>query len=516
MLRNTWVLAVALCGACAPVSIGRTLEATPPDPAPAADATDSVVDYVDETPEDEVVVAENGRACSPETDATTDSEVDVSHDATDDELAEPSRELVHALFTPAQRRSLARCATAAIRGIRGESDHVVALEEIAEYPEMGHLLNIRVLRRGALVGVNTYSSDGGSMGSWHESTDIFDVQTCRRVGSASRSGAHGFYVLPIWNSGALRDPSSAAYRLAAETQGHDSADFSDPSAAVARRFLESIASRSRIDEEIGSEEQSGSDDAASEPPAEPFSVMRISTALAPVPLRGLSIKPHLITARSLPAGLGDRIAQSGPNETEDACLTPSSSVWIGGVEMPTVSTVDGVRIWEARLRGKNQGVVVGLIERGNTVRLVLETRYAVLGTWIRWLGVRSGLLFGHYESNARSIDYRGAGSIFAIRMADGSVFGLNVAGAFENGSIANYEHREELLSRCEDATRPAERQRRCSSPGRPNFAGPETAGVIFAHYPVLAGDVLRVWQREQEWMEIPVRELATRIQAQDD
>ncbi|MBO6940387.1 MAG: hypothetical protein JJ863_35765 [Deltaproteobacteria bacterium] len=94
-----------------------------------------------------------------------------------------------------------------------------------------------------------------------------------------------------------------------------------------------------------------------------------------------------------------------------------------------------VRLRRHALAGRNGGEAVLLVDGEGPPRWVLETRQAVLGTRVEWLAPASGWLIGRYQSLHGGYLYARAGGLVAVRVADGAAFRVDVARAYERGTI---------------------------------------------------------------------------------
>jgi len=137
---------------------------------------------------------------------------------------------------------------------------------------------------------------------------------------------------------------------------------------------------------------------------------------------------------------------------------------------------------------------------------VLETRNAVLGTTIDWVGAHGGWIFGRTDADHPGGDYAGAGALFAIRTRDGVAVRIDVPPTYVDGQRdrdADFG-REEAMDDCaqarvpddsDDADEWDDARRACD------------ALVPRVDQVQLTPRLLRVQRTEHEWSEISLPEL---------
>ncbi|MEM9074162.1 MAG: hypothetical protein AAGE52_37060, partial [Myxococcota bacterium] len=94
---------------------------------------------------------------------------------------------------------------------------------------------------------------------------------------------------------------------------------------------------------------------------------------------------------------------------------------------------DSVGTYEAkvfRLYGRNAGVAIAVAGEDGRFRWALETRNAMLGSNVRWIGGRRGWIFGTTRSRHPGYLYADTGALFAIRVRDGAAVRIEVPGRF--------------------------------------------------------------------------------------
>ncbi len=92
-----------------------------------------------------------------------------------------------------------------------------------------------------------------------------------------------------------------------------------------------------------------------------------------------------------------------------------------------------VRVYQ--LLGRNQGVAIAVQGSDGKFRWALETRNAVLGSDVRWVGAQQGWIFGYTRSHHPGHVYLDRGALFAIRVSDGIVAAIDVPDEFEEGAV---------------------------------------------------------------------------------
>ncbi|MFT5358592.1 MAG: hypothetical protein ACI9KE_005831 [Polyangiales bacterium] len=153
---------------------------------------------------------------------------------------------------------------------------------------------------------------------------------------------------------------------------------------------------------------------------------------------------------------------------EDRDVTPNTLVEGGGTILRVAPihtecierTVGAHRLRHCGLAGRNGGVAVALMTGAESGLWVLETRNAVLGGELEWSGEHHGWVFGFFGGSHSGGRYAGSSGVVALRTSDGSVFRIDVDGAFVDGSDVNHWDRESRQFQQRQACVDAEVQRR--------------------------------------------------------
>jgi len=204
-------------------------------------------------------------------------------------------------------------------------------------------------------------------------------------------------------------------------------------------------------------------------------------------------------------------AVSFEEEDEAAPMTPEQSwVRVAPVNCPPVDVhVGPYELRTHRLFGRNSGTAVALHRAGDADawrgEWVLETRNALLGTTIDWLGAHQGWIFGRTDARHPGEPYADAGALFAIRAPDGVAVRIDVPPVYEDGlrdRDGDFD-REEAVDDCaqsrvhdsDDADEWRDAMHACE------------ALVPRVDQVELTPSLLRVQRTEHDWSEVSLAEL---------